>query len=187
MMNNLLLGSQVSDQRFLEIYKVSFTGTILFDTLVLMGTKGSTGFFVCPCGGNNHQSTRSIDKDSSLSDGFSTVIHCRENNYKWMIISKTATEDNVTYVSRIIHGEEEKFLRLLDGADPKIKQYMRKRNINKITAQDLFILHTTHGYDPSIVEGTVGGIPSSIHDEYLLLMEEHSNISRCPKKINLQQ
>jgi hypothetical protein len=162
------------------MYRDSFIGTVLFDSLVLVQTKDDVGFYTCPCGGNDHYSTRGRDVGSHIGDGFSCVLHCRENNHKWMILSGKI-EDNVTYVSRIIRVEEEKFLRLLDGAASKIIQYIQKKDIHTITAQDLFTLHATHGYDPSVVEVTVGTIPSSTHDGYRLLMEEHKQISKSLK------
>lgn len=163
--------------KWYQIYRDSFTGTISINDLVLVSTDNIHRYYKCPCGQNDHYATRVTDDDGFVGDGFANVVHCYERGKKWMII-ETESEDNITRVKRIIRGEEEKFFKLLDEADNKIRQYMRKNNVDEITAHDLFVLHTTHGYDPSVVEGTVGTILRDLHDEYLLLMKQHKEISR---------
>lgn len=180
-----------------EIYTTycsSFVGTILVNDLRLIKQNNPYRFYRCPCGSHDHLATRCIDNDDDIGDGFAVVLHCYENKLQWLVVTKEILLDETRHnkttdncpawhsVRETIRGEEEKFFMLLEGADDKINQYMSKRKIGEITAEDLFVLHTTYGYDPSVVEQTVGNISTVLHDEYLLLMKQHKQISKRKKK-----
>ena len=174
----------LSFQEIHNKYKDSFTGTISISDLVLILRDDDYLFYRCPCESSDHCATRAIDEKNPIGDGFASVLHCVDGN-KWMILIEIADSENVIKVNNTIRKEEEKYLQFLEKSKEKIEQYIRKNRIDTITAEDLFILHATRGYDPTVVEGVVGCIPSAIHDEYLLLMEEHRRISRKPRKIDL--
>ena len=159
-------------------YKNGFVSTISISSLALIKNNNNYRLYECPCGQGDHFATRVIDDNSVIGDGFSNVLHCWETGQQWLIILC----DNVRRIRKIIKTEEEKYFKLLEQSETKIKKYVSKKKLKEVTAKDLFILHTTHGYDPSVVEGVVGNIPSHIYDEYLLLMEEHKHISRTPKQ-----
>jgi len=162
-----------------QTYKDSFNGVVNINYLELLIKYDSHAYYVCPCGGNNHCASRSLDTSSTTTDGLSCVLHCHENDMQWMITRKrNFHRHDIGAVRKILLSEEAKYFKMLDNAEHKLPLLIKRYKSDKITPKILFELHTTHGYDPSIVESVVGDIPSSIHDEYIKLMDDHRRKSK---------
>ncbi|MDZ4250278.1 MAG: hypothetical protein U0990_09345 [Candidatus Nanopelagicales bacterium] len=136
----------------------------------------------CPCGATDHYAVRSPDPEGQVGDGYADVLHCFETGKMWHCGAFRAVNPNVHRVQKLIHNEEELYIRLLNAAPKSIKRFLRHHQLSgpaDLTGELLAILHHTHGLDPTIVEGATGvEFPQGIHNEYLAAIARHRNTGK---------
>lgn len=81
-------------------------------------------------------------------------------------------------IGNVIKKEEEMFLKMIENGKSVIPKILKKKFNGKVTADALFFLHTTHGYDPETVESVMGvDVDREEKIQYDKLMVKHREVS----------
>jgi len=185
----------MNDTETIKIYTKSFSGIIDPKTLVFVRENNYWNMYLCPCGGQDHTASRAVHKNKNGEKCLADILHCYPNGRKWLITTNESDRrifvaistdereaiSNTIFVSNALREEEEMCLKMLKESQRNICKYMNKVKRTHPTPNDLFVLHATYGYPPSVVENIFGDIKNEDHDRYLELLLEHKRISKAKK------